>query len=573
MQNDRESLAEYVRSGAESAFAQIVDANVGMVYSVCCRILRDEHLAQDATQAVFFLLARKAKSLHRDVVIAGWLHAAARNVCSNLRRSELIRRRHEMKAAHEHEASAVVDDSVFDPALIDQALGSLRDAERDPILLRFFQGMTFAQVGQVLRISEDAAKKRTERALDRLRELLRPAGGTAMSAAGLGAVLGSCSHTTPPALASAATAAAIHGAVPKTLALALKGAIGMSATTKTQVGIAAVITMILLGTGAVLMTMSLDEKKTQSVIATPTPAAQQDPPPQMTAGAQVLLPAQLPKIPDWVPGGNTPMLMPRRPGERRGLFFTIQAEHFDSKKGGKMVAPGMSELAGGDWLCYERVDLDQGANRFAANIAAAEVDPTSAIEVRLDSPTATPIATLKVQKTPDWSVHVTQSAPIEAATGVHDVYLTFNGPARVADVNWFKFVRIPREATSQISGNSYDDAHGVNDHDGVIANIDRGDFLKYSQLDFGQGLENFEACIGVGDRYSNGQPANTRGQIEIRLDAVDGPVIGLLITQSTGTFTTHVPQSTPISKTSGIHDVYLTFRTNAVCDLEWLTFK
>jgi hypothetical protein len=282
---------------------------------------------------------------------------------------------------------------------------------------------------------------------------------------------------------------------------------------------------------------------------------------------------QLPRIPDWVPGGNTPMLMARRPGEQRGLFFTIQAEHFDSKQGGKMVAPGLSNLGGGDWVCYHKVNFDEGANRFAVNLSAGEIDPTSAIEVRLDSPTAAPIVMLKVLKTPDWSVFETQSAPLEPATGVHDVYLTFTGPSRVADLNWFKFVRLPREASSQIAGNSYDDAHGVNDHDGVIANIDRGDFLKYSQIDFGQGLETFEACIGVGDKYSNGQPANTHGQMEIRLDAVDGPVVGMLITQSTGAFTTHVPQSTPITKTSGIHDVYLTFRTNAVCDLEWFTFK
>jgi hypothetical protein len=219
------------------------------------------------------------------------------------------------------------------------------------------------------------------------------------------------------------------------------------------------------------------------------------------------------------------------------------------------------------------VDFDEGANRIAVNLAAGEVDPASAIEIRLDSPTGPSIAVLKVQKTPDWLVFLTQSAPIEPATGLHDVYLTFTGPARVADLNWFKFIRIPREAATQIAGNSYDDSHGVNDHDGVIANIDRGDFLKYSQLDFGQGLETFVACIGVGDKYSNGQPANTRGQMEIRIDALDGPVIGLLITQSTGSFTTHVPQSTPITKTSGIHDVYLTFRTNAVCDLEWITFK
>src|SRR4029079_12241953 len=147
--------------------------------------------------------------------------------------------------------------------------------------------------------------------------------------------------------------------------------------------------------------------------------------PQLTSGATLIPAAQGLKIPNWIPGGNMPMLMPRRGAEMRGLFFTIQAEHFDSKRGGKMIAPGVSKLANGDWLCYQKIDFDQGATRFAANLAAGEVDPASAIQVRLDSPAATPICGLKIQKTPDWSVFQTQSVPIEGATGIHDVYLTF----------------------------------------------------------------------------------------------------------------------------------------------------
>jgi RNA polymerase sigma-70 factor (ECF subfamily) len=86
MKDDRQLLAEYVRDGGETAFAQIVAGNVGMVYSVCRRILSDSHLSEDATQAVFFLLARKAALLRGDVILAGWLHKTARNVCANLRR-------------------------------------------------------------------------------------------------------------------------------------------------------------------------------------------------------------------------------------------------------------------------------------------------------------------------------------------------------------------------------------------------------------------------------------------------------------------------------------------------------
>ena len=98
------------------------------------------------------------------------------------------------------------------------------------------------------------------------------------------------------------------------------------------------------------------------------------------------------------------------------------------------------------------------------------------------------------------------------------------------------------------------------------------DFLKFSQLDFGEGLEIFEAAIGLADRYSSGAPT-TRGQFEVRIDALDGPVIGLLMVQPTGACTNRSPQSTPITRTRGVHDVYFTFRTNGVGDLEWFTFK
>jgi hypothetical protein len=197
---------------------------------------------------------------------------------------------------------------------------------------------------------------------------------------------------------------------------------------------------------------------------------------------------------DYIPGGTVPVLMGRNKSAVRELFFTMQAEHFDRKQGGTLAAPGLTGLAGGNWVCYEKVDLDEGANRFVIRLAAAQVDPTSAIEVRLDSLTAPAVAVVKVQPTPDWSIYHTLSAPLAAVTGKHDVYLTFTGSDRVADIDWFKFIRTPRNAAAQIAGNSYDDARGVNDHSNVVANIDRGDYLRYSQLDFGDGLEVFEGA-------------------------------------------------------------------------------
>ena len=75
--SDLELLSQYVRTGSQEAFAQIVRLYVDMVYSAARRQLRDAHLAEDVTQKVFVLLARKAPSLKREVLLGGWLYNAA----------------------------------------------------------------------------------------------------------------------------------------------------------------------------------------------------------------------------------------------------------------------------------------------------------------------------------------------------------------------------------------------------------------------------------------------------------------------------------------------------------------
>ena len=81
--DDASLLAAFVRDRSEEAFKELVSRHVGMVYSVCYRQLRDAHWAEDVTQAVFILLARKAASLQSGVVLGGWLYRSAVFACSN----------------------------------------------------------------------------------------------------------------------------------------------------------------------------------------------------------------------------------------------------------------------------------------------------------------------------------------------------------------------------------------------------------------------------------------------------------------------------------------------------------
>jgi len=171
--NDRQLLRQFTQHNSQEAFTALTARYLSLVYSTCRRELNDADLAEDVTQAVFLILARKAPSLRREVVLSGWLFQTARFAARNARLQEQRRKATEQKAAGilreqqmETEDAAWTD---IEP-LLNQSLAGLRDAERECVLLRFFQGMTFAEAGTALGLSEDAARKRVTRALDKMRQ-------------------------------------------------------------------------------------------------------------------------------------------------------------------------------------------------------------------------------------------------------------------------------------------------------------------------------------------------------------------------------------------------------------------
>ena len=99
---DRQLLERFrAREGeaAELAFAALVERHGPMILRVCRRTLRDEHDAQDAFQATFLVLVRKAGSLRAHDSLGGWLHAVACRVAACARAAEARRRVHERKVA------------------------------------------------------------------------------------------------------------------------------------------------------------------------------------------------------------------------------------------------------------------------------------------------------------------------------------------------------------------------------------------------------------------------------------------------------------------------------------------
>src|SRR5690348_16166092 len=95
--DDHELLTEYARTESESAFNTIVSRHVNLVYSAALRFTNNSHHAEEITQAVFVILARKANSIGRSVVLSGWLYQTARLTSANFIKSEIRRKRREQE--------------------------------------------------------------------------------------------------------------------------------------------------------------------------------------------------------------------------------------------------------------------------------------------------------------------------------------------------------------------------------------------------------------------------------------------------------------------------------------------
>ncbi len=188
--SDAELLARYVGEGSEEAFVELVGRHRDWVYSVCKRRVGDGGLAEDATQAVFLALWQQARKLRQGGTIVGWLHQVSRYTAAKLRRDEGRRRERERGAA------LMRSEEVGDTArvwgevegVLEEAMDGLRAADREAVLLRFYRKLSHAEVGTALGISEEAAKKRVNRAVERLRGAFGE-GGAGVSGAGIGAAL------------------------------------------------------------------------------------------------------------------------------------------------------------------------------------------------------------------------------------------------------------------------------------------------------------------------------------------------------------------------------------------------
>lgn len=230
--DDRELLTRYARSGSEEAFAVLVQRYVNSVYSAAYRQMSDSHQAEEVTQAVFLLLARKAGSFGRGVILGGWLHRAARFIAADMRRGARRRLERETRAMEQSSANSESSSWEHLAPLLDEGLDSLKDQDRHVLLLRFFRQLELRDVAAELDITEDAAQKRVSRALARLRDFYGRRGAV-VSVSALGGVLAAeVVQAAPLALGPAIVSAAATSVVAGSSMLSLTSIMNLMLSTK-----------------------------------------------------------------------------------------------------------------------------------------------------------------------------------------------------------------------------------------------------------------------------------------------------------------------------------------------------
>ncbi len=248
MTNDEwELLTAFVRTRSDAAFAELTGRYARLVYGRCLRQLGDRHAAEDVTQGVFLVLAAKAAGLPADVPLAAWLYRVAGLACRNEVKMRARRRRHEAAAAADRaRALAPTDDAVTALApLLDAAVDRLGAADRQAVLMRYFDGLSVADVAAALGVAENTAGRRLLRAVEKLRRTFA-AGGVTVPAAAVGAaVTAVVAATASPPAGAATPAAAVHA---RRAARSLRWAAWAPAAAAAAVGATVVAAVVLVAT-------------------------------------------------------------------------------------------------------------------------------------------------------------------------------------------------------------------------------------------------------------------------------------------------------------------------------------
>ena len=211
--DDHELLREYVECRSEKAFAELVARHINLVYSTALRMVGETALAKDIAQLVFIQLARKAPVIRSGHALPGWLYRVTRCQAANALRDDRTRRQRETEAmnmAQTDAESSLAWESIA-PHL-EAAMSTLSSADQNAVVLRFFQGHSWREVGGALALHEDAAQKRVSRAVEKLRSYFVRRGIGISTTLIVSVIAANAVQAAPAGLAQSLAAASLAGA-------------------------------------------------------------------------------------------------------------------------------------------------------------------------------------------------------------------------------------------------------------------------------------------------------------------------------------------------------------------------
>ncbi|MEO7599306.1 MAG: TonB family protein [Opitutus sp.] len=242
MIDDADLLKRFAEQRDEDAFAQLVERHLNLVYSAALRQVNgDAHLARDIVQVVFTDLASKVAKVARHPALAAWLLVSTRFAAAKCVRAEHRRRVREREAQLmelNHGDHGSDDHWTQVRPVLDAAMADLSEIDRAALSLRFFEGRGFAEVGVRLRLTENSARMRVQRALDKLHGLLRRRGVTSTTGALAIALANHAVIAAPAGLAVSVTGAVLAAGAATTSVGAIATLMG---TTKLQLGLLSAI--------------------------------------------------------------------------------------------------------------------------------------------------------------------------------------------------------------------------------------------------------------------------------------------------------------------------------------------
>jgi len=218
---DLQLLARYTRQHAEDAFTELVRRHLDLVFSAALRQVRSPQLAEEVAQSAFTDLARQAHRLTPDTILTAWLYQVTRRTAIDVVRREARRQRREQVACELNAMNSTAADWTHVEPLLDEAMYALEETDRTAVLLRYFENKSLREVGQTLGTNEDAARKRVNRAVERLREFFAKRGVTVGASGLVIAISANAVQAAPAGLAiTISTAAALAGTTLATTATA-----------------------------------------------------------------------------------------------------------------------------------------------------------------------------------------------------------------------------------------------------------------------------------------------------------------------------------------------------------------